>query len=88
MAYVAVSRGRYDAHIYTNDKAELAQYLGRDISQRTALDNSEGNDHHAGQKIGPELAGHEHGPAEDLGAPAHGQSQSAGEQHGYAAGQE
>ena len=88
MAYVAVSRGRYDAQIYTNDRSELAQHLSRDISQRTALDNSEGHDHHAGQKIRPEFAGHEHGRDEDLGAPAHGQGQSAGEQHGYAAGQE
>lgn len=31
-AYVAVSRGRYDAQIYTNDKAQLAEGLGRDVS--------------------------------------------------------
>jgi conjugative relaxase-like TrwC/TraI family protein len=37
-AYVALSRGRYDAQIYTNDKAHLAEALGRDISHRTALD--------------------------------------------------
>jgi hypothetical protein len=88
MAYVAVSRGRYDAQIYTNDKSELAQHLSRDISQRTALDNSEGQDHHAGQKIAPESAGHEHGRGEDMRTPAHGQGQSAGEPHGYEVGQE
>jgi hypothetical protein len=38
LAYVAVSRGRYDAHIYTNDKAQLAGGLGRDVSTRTAVE--------------------------------------------------
>ena len=38
MAYVAVSRGRYDAQIYTNDKAQLAGGLGRDVSSRTATE--------------------------------------------------
>ena len=38
LAYVAVSRGRYDAHIYTNDKAHLSEALGRDVSHRSALD--------------------------------------------------
>src|SRR5208283_2047651 len=37
MAYVAVSRGRYDAQIYTNDKSELAECLSRDVSHRTAI---------------------------------------------------
>ena len=37
MAYVAVSRGRYDAQIYTNDKSELAQHLSRDVSHHTAI---------------------------------------------------
>jgi hypothetical protein len=32
MTYVAVSRGRYDAQIYTNDKTQLADGLGRDGS--------------------------------------------------------
>jgi conjugative relaxase-like TrwC/TraI family protein len=31
LAYVAVSRGRYDAQIYTNDKAQLAEGLDRDV---------------------------------------------------------
>jgi UvrD-like helicase C-terminal domain len=38
LAYVAVSRGRYDAQIYTNDKTSLAQGLGRDVSHRSALE--------------------------------------------------
>jgi ATP-dependent exoDNAse (exonuclease V) alpha subunit len=40
LAYVAVSRGRYDAQIYTNDKAALAEGLGRDVSHRSALEST------------------------------------------------
>ena len=40
MAYVAVSRGRYDAQIYTNDKTQLADGLGRDVSHRSAIEPS------------------------------------------------
>lgn len=36
MAYVSVSRGQYDAQIYTNDKSELGRDLSRYVSQRTA----------------------------------------------------
>ena len=36
-AYVSVSRGQYDAQIYTNDRSELARDLSRDVSQRTAI---------------------------------------------------
>jgi ATP-dependent exoDNAse (exonuclease V) alpha subunit len=32
MAYVSVSRGRYDAQIYTNNAATLGQELSRDVS--------------------------------------------------------
>jgi ATP-dependent exoDNAse (exonuclease V) alpha subunit len=38
LAYVAVSRGRYDAQIYTNDKTQLAEQLSRDVSHRTAVE--------------------------------------------------
>jgi ATP-dependent exoDNAse (exonuclease V) alpha subunit len=37
MAYVAVSRGRHDAQIYTDDRSQLAHDLSRDVSQRTAI---------------------------------------------------
>src|SRR5260370_19460445 len=40
LAYVAVSRGRYDAHIYTNDKTALAEGFGRDVSHRSALEST------------------------------------------------
>jgi ATP-dependent exoDNAse (exonuclease V) alpha subunit len=38
LAYVAVSRGRYDAQIYTNDKSQLARALSRDVSHRSAIE--------------------------------------------------
>lgn len=38
MAYVSVSRARYDAHIYTNDQTELAHDLSREATHSTAID--------------------------------------------------
>ncbi|OLE16610.1 MAG: conjugal transfer protein [Acidobacteria bacterium 13_1_20CM_4_57_11] len=40
LAYVAVSRGRYDAQVYTNDKGQLAGQLSRDVSRRSAIEAS------------------------------------------------
>jgi len=40
-AYVSVSRGQYDAEIYTDDRSELARDLSRDLTQRTAIPNQE-----------------------------------------------
>ena len=36
MAYVAVSRGAYDAHIFTNDREKLGAALGHDVSHSSA----------------------------------------------------
>lgn len=41
-AYVAVSRGQYDARIYTDDKVGLARALDRDTSHRSALERTPG----------------------------------------------
>jgi conjugative relaxase-like TrwC/TraI family protein len=38
LAYVSVSRGRYDAQIYTNDAEKLGEELSRDVSKHTALE--------------------------------------------------
>jgi hypothetical protein len=38
LAYVPVSRGRYDAQIYTDDKRGLAHALARDVTHRTAVE--------------------------------------------------
>jgi ATP-dependent exoDNAse (exonuclease V) alpha subunit len=40
LAYVALSRGRYDAQVYTNDRADLSRALERDVSHRTAIEPS------------------------------------------------
>ena len=37
MAYVSVSRGRYDAQIYTNNASTLGQELSRDVSHSHAI---------------------------------------------------
>ena len=37
-AYVSVSRGQYDAQIYTDNRSELARDLGRDLVRPTATD--------------------------------------------------
>ena len=39
-AYVAVSRGQYDARIYTDDNSKLARALGREVSHRSALERA------------------------------------------------
>jgi conjugative relaxase-like TrwC/TraI family protein len=38
LAYVSVSRGRYDAQIYTNDAEKLGEELSRDVSKRSAME--------------------------------------------------
>lgn len=38
LAYVAVSRGRYDAQVYTNDKTHLTDQLSCDVSHRSAFE--------------------------------------------------
>jgi conjugative relaxase-like TrwC/TraI family protein len=81
MAYVSVSRGRYDAEIYTNDKTELAHHLSRDVSQRTATheqkpaEPGQAHEPEDAQKIGPQSVGQEQATA----ATAQGQSQGQGQ---------
>ena len=53
LAYVAVSRGRYDAQIYTNDKTALAEGLGRDVSHRSALESTRAAEPRVAQKSEP-----------------------------------
>jgi hypothetical protein len=36
MAYVAVSRGQWDAQIFTNDREKLSQALSHDVSHQSA----------------------------------------------------
>ena len=39
LAYVAVSRGRYDAQIYTNDAGKLGDELSPEVSKHSAIDD-------------------------------------------------
>ncbi len=55
LAYVAVSRGRYDAQLYTNDKTHLTEQLSRDVSRRSAIEPSRESAPSA-QKIEPPSA--------------------------------
>jgi hypothetical protein len=52
LAYVAVSRGRYDAQIYTNDKSALAEGLGREVSHRSAWEPTRVAEPRVAQKSG------------------------------------
>src|SRR5579864_5677962 len=95
MAYVAVSRGRYDAQVFTNDKEEVAEALGRDLSHRTATSAQRGHEHgqheeHAAhadhdQKIGPSSVGADNEPG--YGGQGHDQSHSEGAGQGQAVGE-
>ena len=68
MAYVAVSRGRHDAQIYTDDRSQLAHDLSRDVSQRTAI--QPGHE--------PEAPGH----AQKIEMPQQGEAQAQGQGQG------
>jgi conjugative relaxase-like TrwC/TraI family protein len=84
MAYVSVSRGRYDAEIYTNDKSELAHDLSRDVSRRSAIEPGEEHQHeHQTGESGHE---HTHGAGQEISAAAEGHEQSAGHSEGQGQG--
>jgi ATP-dependent exoDNAse (exonuclease V) alpha subunit len=51
MAYVSISRGRYDAQIYTNNAQTLGQELSRDVSHSHAIQQEP-----MAQKIEPQPA--------------------------------
>ena len=53
LAYVAVSRGQYDAKIYTDDKVKLARTLDRDVSHRSALEHDSASSS-SGRGVGQE----------------------------------
>jgi hypothetical protein len=52
MAYVSVSRGQWDAQIFTDDREKLAQALSRDVSHKSAFQPEQAV-HTLQQKIGP-----------------------------------
>ena len=62
MAYVSVSRGQWDAQIFTNDREKLPQALGHDVSHQSA--------HKPEQAIAPmqhQEAARSQQPEQDLG---------------------
>jgi conjugative relaxase-like TrwC/TraI family protein len=84
MAYVAISRGRNDAHIYTNDQGELAYHLSRDNSQPTAIGQAQARDN---GDTGPSSPAHGAGQQHDSSSASHGHSAGAGSGGGAGAGQ-
>lgn len=65
LAYVAVSRARHDAHIYTNDAEHLGQELSRELSKSAAMVPHHG--HEQEESIGHAAAAE---PAHDFGMEA------------------
>ena len=61
MAYVSVSRGQWDAQIFTNSREKLPQALGHDVSHHSA--------HKPEQAIAPlqQEAARSQQPEKDLG---------------------
>jgi hypothetical protein len=59
LAYVAVSRGRYDAQLYTDDKGKLRRVLDRDVSHSSALERDTGPSkaaRSAAREVGPAVS--------------------------------
>jgi conjugative relaxase-like TrwC/TraI family protein len=71
LAYVSVSRGRYDAQIYTNDAERLGEELSRDVSKRSAMEAgheiSFQDQRHSTDSIEHESVGESHGHGQGHG---------------------
>jgi hypothetical protein len=60
MAYVSVSRAKFDVQMYTNDAETLGRQLSRDVSHPTALQSQTPiQQEPAAQKIEPQQVGME-----------------------------
>ena len=64
MAYVAVSRGAYDAQLFTNDREKLGAALGHDVSHRSAHVPEVKQEQASQQSIAPQQ---EIGPRQEQG---------------------
>ena len=58
VAYVAVSRGAYDAQIFTNDAGRLGHALSRDVSRAPAIQQAPVS--HAIEQAAEQRHAHEH----------------------------
>jgi len=65
MAYVAISRGAYDAQIFTNDAAKLGRELSRDVSHAPAIQQAPVS--HAIEQAAEQRPAHEHGIGHGFG---------------------
>ena len=80
LAYVSVSRGRYDAQIFTNDADKLGNELSRDVSKRSAI---------AGDQSVTQLPEAERHRIEGISPgsePGHAQARGVGKSHGHRMG--
>ncbi len=74
LAYVSVSRGRYDAQIYTNDAQKLGEELSRDVSKQSAIET--------GHEVGGQDQGHVSTTTEHHSVgESHGHGQGYGMEH-------
>jgi conjugative relaxase-like TrwC/TraI family protein len=66
-AYVSVSRGQYDAQLYTNDRSELARDLSRDLLRPTAteVENRQDSGEMIQSRIGDEARKPEQEPEQE-----------------------
>jgi ATP-dependent exoDNAse (exonuclease V) alpha subunit len=87
MGYVAVSRGRYDAQIYTNNQQELAHGLSRDGSQPTAIGQDHAHARDTAHKAGLSSEGHDAGQQHDSGSASQGHSAGTGGGQGQGVGE-
>ena len=75
LAYVSVSRGRYDAQIFTDDADKLGNELSRDVSKRSAIDGNQ-----SVTKL-PEAERNRTEGISPSGEPGHAQAHAAGKSH-------
>src|SRR6202042_451740 len=54
MAYVAISRGAYDAQLFTNDREKVGATLGHDVSHQSAHGPEVKQDANQDQAISPQ----------------------------------
>jgi len=81
LAYVAVSRARYDAQIYTNDAGNLGHALSREVSHAAAV---EWNDAGASNGTGSGDHGEEKDHGFEHSQPEHGYAADEGQGQGMA----
>jgi hypothetical protein len=51
LAYVAISRGRYDAHLYTNDAVRFGEAFSRKVSKSAVLEVEANRGHGRGEPL-------------------------------------